>query len=107
VSAPARRSTGWPHLVTLAREFETLGVELVVLAHAIDTTAPAGRLLFHVLAAIAEFERQFIRERVVAGIRRAKAQGRRLGRPRVHYVDPTRAQVLLAEGLCLRAIART
>src|SRR5262249_9345987 len=95
------------HLVTLAGELEALGVELVVLDQAIDTTTPAGRLLFHVLAAIAEFERGLIRERVVAGIRRAKAQGRRLGRPRLHYVDPTRAQVLLAEGLSLRAIART
>jgi DNA invertase Pin-like site-specific DNA recombinase len=68
------------HLVRLAREFEALGVELVVLDQAIDTTTPAGRLLFHVLAAIAEFERQLIRERVVAGIHRARRLGRRLGR---------------------------
>src|SRR5262249_32685746 len=94
-------------LVTLAGEFEALGVELVVLDQAIDTTTPAGRLLFHVLAAIAEFERGLIRERVVGGGRRAEAQGGRLGRPRFHHVDPGRAQALLAEGLSLRAIART
>jgi len=45
------------HLVTLAKELEALGVDLVVLDQAIDTTTPSGRLLFHVLAAIAEFER--------------------------------------------------
>jgi DNA invertase Pin-like site-specific DNA recombinase len=94
------------HLVTLARELEALGVELVVLDQAIDTTTPAGRLLFHVLAAIAQFERELIRERVLAGLHRARRQGRRLGRPRVHQVDPARARALLAEGLSLRAVAR-
>src|SRR5262249_14543931 len=87
-------------------EFEALGVELVVLDQAIDTTTPAGRLLFHVLAAIAEFERQLIRERVVAGIRRAKARGRRLGRPRLHHVDGAQARALLAGRLPLRAAAK-
>jgi DNA invertase Pin-like site-specific DNA recombinase len=88
------------HLVSLAKELEA------VLDQAIDTTTPAGRLLFHVLAAIAEFERDLIRDRVRAGIRRAKAQGRRLGRPRQHHVDPARARALLADGLSLRAVAR-
>ncbi len=95
------------HLVTLAGELEALGVDLVVLDQAIDTTTPSGRLLFHVLAAIAEFERDLIRERVIAGMRRAKAEGRRFGRPRLHRVDPERARALLAQGLSLRAIART
>jgi len=55
---------------------EALGVDLVVLDQAIDTTTPAGRLLFHVLAAIAEFERDLIRDRVIAGLRRARMKGR-------------------------------
>jgi DNA invertase Pin-like site-specific DNA recombinase len=93
-------------LVTLAADFEALGVDLVVLDQAIDTTTPSGRLLFHVLAAIAEFERDLIRDRVVAGLRRAKAQGVRLGRPRRHHVDVAQARALVAEGLSLRAIAR-
>src|SRR3989454_9924162 len=67
------------HLVALGRELEALGVDLVVLDQTIDTTTPAGRLLFHVLASIAEFERDLIRDRVIAGVRRARAQGRRLG----------------------------
>jgi putative DNA-invertase from lambdoid prophage Rac len=55
------------HLVSLGREFAALGVDLVVLDQQIDTTTPSGRLLFHVLAAIAEFERDLIRERVKPG----------------------------------------
>ena len=93
------------HLVALVREFEVLGVDLVVLDQAIDTTTPAGRLLFHVLAAISEFERDLIRDRVLAGLRRAKSQGVRLGRPRV-LVDRAQAERLLATGQSLRTVAR-
>ena len=57
-------------------------VDLVVLDQAIDTTTPASRLLFYTLAAIAEFERDLIRERVIAGVRRARTLGKQLGRPR-------------------------
>jgi DNA invertase Pin-like site-specific DNA recombinase len=78
----------------------------VVLDQAIDTTSPSGRLLFHVLSAIAEFERDLIRDRVLAGLRRARAQGQRLGRPQKHSVDPVKARELLAQGLSLRAVAR-
>jgi len=95
------------HLVTLAKELEVLGVDLVVLDQAIDTTTPSGRLLFHVLAAIAEFERDLIRDRVIAGIRRAQAQGRRLGRPRRYQVDVARVRAMMGQGLSLRAIARS
>jgi DNA invertase Pin-like site-specific DNA recombinase len=93
------------HLVALVREFEVLGVDLVVLDQAIDTTTPAGRLLFHVLAAISEFERDLIRDRVLAGLRRARSQGVRLGRPRV-LVDRARAERLLATGQSLRTVAQ-
>lgn len=95
------------HLVTLAKEFEALGVDLVAVDQAVDTTTPSGRLLFHVLSAIAEFERDLIRDRVIAGIRRAKAQGRRLGRPRKHQVDVACARASLEAGMSLRAVARS
>jgi len=62
-------------LTSLAREFQTLGIDLVVLDQAIDTSTPAGRLLFHVLGSIAEFERDLIRERTVAGMTSAKRKG--------------------------------
>jgi DNA invertase Pin-like site-specific DNA recombinase len=94
------------HLVTLVAEFEALKVDLVVLDQAIDTTTPAGRLLFHMLAAIAEFERDLIRDRVLAGLRRARAEGQHLGRPRKHQVDVAHARTLLGQGLSLRATAR-
>lgn len=98
------------HLVSMVREFEVLGVDLIVLDQAIDTTTPSGRLLFHVLAAISEFERDLIRDRVLAGLRRARTQGtksgKRIGRPRTQYVHLERARALLAEGRSLRSVAR-
>jgi DNA invertase Pin-like site-specific DNA recombinase len=94
------------HLVAMVREWETLGVDLVVLDQAIDTTTPAGRLLFHVLAAISEFERDLIRDRVIAGMRRARAQGIRIGRPR-KLIDVRRARALLGKGQSLRQVAKT
>ena len=92
------------HLTALAAELEALGVDLVVLDQAIDTSVPTGRLLFHVLASIGEFERDLIRERTRAGIAAAKRRGKRLGRPRVH-VPIARAQELLDEGLSVTAVA--
>ena len=98
------------HLVALVREFEALGVDLVVLDQSVDTTTPTGRLLFHVLAAISEFERDLIRDRVLAGLRRARVSGtksgKRIGRPRMQLVPLERARALLAAGHSLRAVAR-
>ena len=70
------------HLVTLLEELQGLGVAFVSLGEGIDCTTPAGKLQLHILAALAEFERERIRERVLAGLERARAQGKRLGRPR-------------------------
>jgi DNA invertase Pin-like site-specific DNA recombinase len=71
------------HLILLLDELHAVGIGFVTLGEGIDTTSPTGRLVLHVLGAIAEFERERIRERVVAGLRRAKAHGQRLGRPKV------------------------
>ncbi len=98
------------HLVTLAKELEALGVDLVVLDQAIDTTTPSGRLLFHMLAAVAEFERDLIRDRVLAGLKRAKERGTRsgrpTGRPRTRRFDVAEAQRLYTESGSIRAVAR-
>ena len=67
------------HLVTLLDELQALGVAFVSLQEGIDATTPAGKLQMHILAAIAEFERARIAERVRAGLARARANGRRLG----------------------------
>jgi DNA invertase Pin-like site-specific DNA recombinase len=69
------------HLITLLEDLQALGVAFVSLAEGIDATTPAGKLQMHILGAIAEFERARIRERVMAGLQRARAQGTRLGRP--------------------------
>jgi DNA invertase Pin-like site-specific DNA recombinase len=70
------------HLVTLLEDLQAVGVSFVSLGEGIDCTSPAGKLQLHILAALAEFERERIRERVLAGLQRARAQGKRLGRPR-------------------------
>lgn len=69
------------HLITLLEELQALGIAFVSLNEGIDATTPAGKLQMHILGAIAEFERARIAERVKAGLQRARAQGKRLGRP--------------------------
>jgi DNA invertase Pin-like site-specific DNA recombinase len=69
------------HLVVMLEELQTLGVAFVSLAEGIDATTPAGKLQMHILAAIAEFERARIAERVKAGLSRVRAAGQTLGRP--------------------------
>jgi len=93
------------HPTSLAREFQALGIDLVVLDQAIDTSTPAGRLLFHVLGSIAEFERDLIRERTVAGMTSAKRRGARIGRPRTTLSKSQVAEAARA-GNSLAAIAR-
>lgn len=77
------------HLIFLLEELNALGVAFVSLGEGIDTSTPAGRLQLHVLGAIAEFERERLRERVIAGMRRAKGQGKHVGRPRRVVPDLT------------------
>ena len=93
------------HLTQLAGELEALGVDLIVTDQGIDTSTPAGRLLFNVLAAIGEFELDLIRERTRAGLAAARRRGKRLGRPRA-YVPVEHARSLLAEGASVTAAAR-
>ena len=71
------------HLLTFLGELKAKGVDLYLHQQAIDTSTPAGRALFQMLGVFAEFERAMIVERVKAGLRRAAAQGKKLGRPRV------------------------
>jgi DNA invertase Pin-like site-specific DNA recombinase len=91
------------HLVSLLDDLQALGVAFVSLAEGIDATTPAGRLQMHLLAAISEFERGRIVERVRAGLARARAQGKRLGR--VPYAIPDE-QFEHVAGLSLRGAAR-
>jgi DNA invertase Pin-like site-specific DNA recombinase len=94
------------HLTNLAREWEVLGIHLVVLDQSIDTSTASGRLLFHTLAAVAEFERDLIRERVTAGLRSARRRGAAIGRPRkLDAGQVQRVSRLRAGGRSYREIA--
>ncbi len=76
------------HLVNSIAELESLGVAFVSLRDNLDLSTPSGRLMFHVISAMAEFERTLIQERVKAGLRNARAKGKRLGRPRATVNAP-------------------
>ena len=91
------------HLVTLLDELHELGVAFVSLGEGIDCTTPAGRLQLHILAALAQFERERIAERVRAGLARVRREGRRLGRPPVRV---SREAVTSVRGLSVREAAR-
>lgn len=69
-------------LIRQVEELEERGVGLMSLTESLDTTTPGGKLVFHVFGALAEFEREVIRERTVAGLEAARARGRSGGRPR-------------------------
>ena len=69
------------HLIVSLDELKTLGVGFVSFKESLDFTTAPGRLMFHLLGAFSEFERELIRERVVAGIQNAKSKGKRIGRP--------------------------
>ncbi len=70
------------HLIELLKELKERGIEFISLTEQIDTTTPGGKLIFHLMGALAEFERDLIRERTNAGLAAAKARGRVGGRPR-------------------------
>jgi DNA invertase Pin-like site-specific DNA recombinase len=93
------------HLVNALAEFESLGIAFVSLSDNLDLSTPSGRLMFNVIGAMAEFERELIRERVKAGMKNAKAKGARIGRPRL-AVDAARIAALRASGLSWRNIER-
>jgi DNA invertase Pin-like site-specific DNA recombinase len=93
------------HMVVLLDELAALGVGFVSVNEPFDTTTPSGRLLLHLVSAMAEFEKGILVERTKAGLAAAVRRGVRIGRPRVH-VDVPRALALRAEGKSIRGVAR-
>ena len=93
------------HLLGILQQLQSAGVGFVASSQQIDTTTPHGRMVTTFLAAVAEFERALIVERVRAGMARAKADGTRIGRPRV-AIDIRRALELRNAGLGVKQIAR-
>ena len=94
------------HLVRLLEDLRTWGVELVSFSEGLDFSTATGKLLYQVISAFAEFERDCIRERVRAGLRNARAKGRKLGRPQV-AVDTSKVAALRASGQSYASIARS
>ena len=92
------------HLILALEEFQSLGVDFISLNESIDTSTAMGKMVFTVLGAVAELERNIIRERVTAGLRRAKKEGKTLGRPRV-IVDREKVRQLHGQGNSVRIIA--
>ncbi|HEY4816734.1 MAG TPA: recombinase family protein [Candidatus Acidoferrum sp.] len=93
------------HLLRALETFQALGIHFVSLSESVDTSTPAGKMVFTVLGAVAELERSLIVERVKAGLRNARAKGKRIGRPHV-FVDARRIATLRAEGVSWPAIAK-
>jgi DNA invertase Pin-like site-specific DNA recombinase len=94
------------HLLRALETFQALGIEFVSLSEQMDTSTPTGKMVFTVLGAVAELERSLIVERVKAGLRNARAKGKRLGRPK-KIVDAARIARLRAQGASWRTIARS
>jgi DNA invertase Pin-like site-specific DNA recombinase len=84
-----------PHVVGLVGDLQKRGVGLKVLTGDIDTTTPTGRLVFGIFATLAEFERDLIHERTMAGLAAARARGRAGGRPRVMTKQKVKAAMAL------------
>jgi DNA invertase Pin-like site-specific DNA recombinase len=92
-------------LITFLGELKALRVDLFILKQGVDTTTPAGKAMFQMLGVFAEFERALIQERVKAGLARAKAEGKTLGRPKMDDKTILAIQRGKAAGLSVRAIA--
>src|ERR1700745_4072479 len=92
------------HLLLALEEFRSLGIQFISYQENIDTSSPLGQALFTIVSAVAQLERDLIRERVSAGIRNARANGKKLGRPHVK-TNLKEILQLRAEGHSLRKIA--
>jgi DNA invertase Pin-like site-specific DNA recombinase len=93
-------------LVGFLAEIRSAGVDLYLHRQAIDTTTPAGKALFQMIGVFAEFEVEMIRKRTRAGLVRARASGKRLGRPRLPAAKATAIRRALDDGVSIRRAAR-
>ena len=93
------------HLITALAEFDHLGIDFVSHQEAVDTQTPAGKALFSMIAVMAEFERELIRERVLAGLENAKRKGIQLGRRETRF-DVNEAILMRREGKSWREISK-
>jgi putative DNA-invertase from lambdoid prophage Rac len=103
-----RLARSLPRLLSLAEEFRANGVDFCCLKQSIDTSTPAGALTYGVLGAVAQFERDMLRERVKSGLAQARRSGKRLGRPPLRHFDKDDLQQLSrlrSKGESVRSLA--
>jgi DNA invertase Pin-like site-specific DNA recombinase len=93
-------------LIGLLGELRSRDIDLYLHQQALDTSTPSGRMLFGMLGVFSEFERAMIRDRVMAGLDRARSSGKRLGRPRTTPFQVQRIRLALDEGRGVRETAR-
>lgn len=101
-----RLSRSLQDLVTFLSELHAKGVDLYLHQQGIDTTTPAGKAMFQMMGVFAEFERTMIQDRIKAGLRRAKAQGKSLGRPRIDKTVEEQILAHRARGCGIKRIAK-
>lgn len=94
------------HLVRLLEDFRAWGVELISLSEGLDFSTATGKLLYQIISAFAEFERDCIRERVRAGLRNAMAKGKKLGRPKI-AADCSQIALLRSQGQSWASISKS
>jgi len=94
------------HLLRALENFQALGIEFVSLSEQLDTSTPTGKMVFTVLGAVAELERSLIVERVRAGMRNARAKGKRIGRPPRTQLSPDDRKSIAEAYWCRKASFR-
>ena len=96
------------HLIEIMNELQSLRIDLFFLKQGMDTSSASGRMMFSVFGALAEYERELIRERVIAGQARAKAAGVKFGRPKtITQNTKDTIRLMREQGIGIRKIAKT
>ena len=94
------------HLVSFLQEINDRNINLYLHQQNLDTSTPSGRAMFQMMSVFAEFERSMIQDRVKAGLARAKASGKRLGRPKLDIRTRDRIEKLISDGNSMSKIAK-
>jgi DNA invertase Pin-like site-specific DNA recombinase len=101
-----RLSRSLKDLINTLDELGSCGIDFVSYDNNLDTSTPTGKLVFQIVGAVAEFEKDIIRERVVAGLTNARLKGKRLGRPPKAEGIYEQARIMRSEGLSYRKIGK-
>jgi len=101
-----RLSRSLKDLINTLDELGSLGIDFISYENNLDTSTPTGKLVFQIIGAVAEFEKDIIRERVIAGLNNARSKGKRLGRPGVPEKILGKAKALRDQGLSFRKIGK-